>query len=266
MVPFQIYEYMNSLAYVLLGVFAAAPCVLLPWFFQPPHEAKKPWYERHWVKANVWVAVYSFIGNYFWTHYFYQLLGADYTFPSDYQRLNNVPFSMYLFTHAYFAFYHVVANLLLRRTRRALVLYSPVYTALAQTGVIFILAYVLAFLETFTISNFPYYTNTDKARMYTVGSLFYAIYFFVSFPLFYRIDEGASVVSPFFSGKGVKGSIGQASTNTWTAGSAFMDSMAAGMICTIILDLWRLVLGGITKTTAKRGIRSGIIWAFGSQK
>lgn len=26
-------------------------------------------------------------------------------------------------------------------------------------------------------------------RMYTVGSLFYAIYFFVSFPMFYRIDE-----------------------------------------------------------------------------
>jgi hypothetical protein len=25
--------------------------------------------------------------------------------------------------------------------------------------------------------------------MYTLGSLFYAIYFFVSFPMFYRIDE-----------------------------------------------------------------------------
>jgi cycloeucalenol cycloisomerase len=25
--------------------------------------------------------------------------------------------------------------------------------------------------------------------MYTVGSLFYAIYFFVSFPMFYRMDE-----------------------------------------------------------------------------
>lgn len=25
--------------------------------------------------------------------------------------------------------------------------------------------------------------------MYTVGSLFYAIYFFVSFPMFFRMDE-----------------------------------------------------------------------------
>ncbi len=36
---------------------------------------------------------------------------------------------------------------------------------------------------------FPYYTFIDRGRMYTVGSLFYAIYFFVSFPMFYRIDE-----------------------------------------------------------------------------
>ena len=36
---------------------------------------------------------------------------------------------------------------------------------------------------------FPYYTFVDRDRMYTVGSLFYAIYFFVSFPMFYRMDE-----------------------------------------------------------------------------
>ena len=36
---------------------------------------------------------------------------------------------------------------------------------------------------------FPYYTFVDKGRMYTVGSLFYAIYFFVSFPMFFRMDE-----------------------------------------------------------------------------
>lgn len=29
--------------------------------------------------------------------------------------------------------------------------------------------------------------------MYTVGSLFYAIYFFVSFPMFFRMDEDAKV-------------------------------------------------------------------------
>jgi hypothetical protein len=36
---------------------------------------------------------------------------------------------------------------------------------------------------------FPYYTFVDRSKMYSVGSLFYAIYFFVSFPMFMRIDE-----------------------------------------------------------------------------
>ena len=38
--------------------------------------------------AQVWIAIFSFVGNYFWTHYFFQLLGAAYTFPS--WRLNDV--------------------------------------------------------------------------------------------------------------------------------------------------------------------------------
>lgn len=36
---------------------------------------------------------------------------------------------------------------------------------------------------------FPYYTFVDRSKMYSIGSLFYAIYFFVSFPMFMRIDE-----------------------------------------------------------------------------
>lgn len=38
-------------------------------------------------------------------------------------------------------------------------------------------------------AQYPYYTFVDRDKMYTVGSLFYAIYFFVSFPMFYRMDE-----------------------------------------------------------------------------
>jgi hypothetical protein len=40
------------------------------------------------VQANVWMAIFGFIGNYFWTHYFFNLLGAAYTLPSH--RLNGV--------------------------------------------------------------------------------------------------------------------------------------------------------------------------------
>ncbi len=30
----------------------------------------------------MWIAVFSYIGNYFWTHYFFKLLGAAYTMPA----------------------------------------------------------------------------------------------------------------------------------------------------------------------------------------
>lgn len=74
---------------------------------------------------------------------------------------------------------------------------------------------------------FPYYTFVDRDRMYTVGSLFYAIYFFVSFPMFYRMDEYTK-------------------QRKWTVKEAAVDSLAASMLVTILLDLWRISVGGIT--------------------
>lgn len=65
--------------------------------------------------------------------------------------------------------------------------------------------------------------------MYTVGSLFYAIYFFVSFPLFFIMDEQR--------------------IPKWTLLRVVLDSLAAGMLVTILLDLWRLWIGGITGDT-----------------
>ena len=66
----------------------------------------------------------------------------------------------------------------------------------------------------------------DRSKMYTVGSLFYAIYFFVSFPMFFRIDE--------VPGK-----------RRWTASETALDALAASMLVTIVLDLWRISFGNI---------------------
>ena len=74
---------------MVIGVATALPCVLLPWLLEPRSEAAKPLARRFWIKANLWIAILSFIGNYLWTHYFYQVLGAEYTFPS--WQLNQVP-------------------------------------------------------------------------------------------------------------------------------------------------------------------------------
>jgi hypothetical protein len=40
------------------------------------------------LQANIWIIIFSYVGNYFWTHYFFTVLGASYTFPS--WRMNNV--------------------------------------------------------------------------------------------------------------------------------------------------------------------------------
>jgi hypothetical protein len=68
---------------------------------------------RYSFKANLWIAIFSFIGNYWYTHYFYSVLGARYTFPSH--RLNDVPIALYFATHFYFVTYHTFSNLLLRK-------------------------------------------------------------------------------------------------------------------------------------------------------
>ncbi len=79
---------LDEAGYIAVGLAAALPCVALPALLHGSHEKGKPWHQQYWVKANVWIAIFSFIGNYFWTHYFYQLLGAEYTFPS--WQLNKV--------------------------------------------------------------------------------------------------------------------------------------------------------------------------------
>ena len=79
---------LDEWGYMVVGLCTALPCVLLPPLLEGDAGRSKPLAQRYWVKANVWIAIFSFIGNYFWTHYFYDLLGAEYTFPS--WRLNEV--------------------------------------------------------------------------------------------------------------------------------------------------------------------------------
>jgi hypothetical protein len=203
--------------YLACGVLTACPLVLIPLIHPGKADRGKPLSERFWVKANVWQAVFGFIGNYFWTHYFFQLLGASYTMPSH--RLNNVrphdleicssfrqnfqtyahaepcmqyiarahtmpcarrshlqgawllavpcadalhrrqalvllqvPIVMFLLTHAYFCLYHALSNVLIRRTLNATSSWGVVVQRAAACLLIFFLAYVTAFMETFTIS------------------------------------------------------------------------------------------------------------------
>lgn len=247
LVPFQLFESCGNYGYMLIGLSAALPTVILPLIIPCKADEGKPLSQRYWVKANIWIAVFSFIGNYFWTHYFFKLLGASYTFVS--WRLNDVPITLYLMTHAYFCFYHGISNVLLRRVQTGLAKAPAWVRTSAMAAVVFALSYATAYGETLTIAHFPYYTFVDRDRMYTVGSLFYAIYFFVSFPMFYRMDE-----PPLTAARGSAGS----KASKWTPAQAFLDSLAAGMLVTILLDLWRISVGAIV-VDGKQGSQ-GLPW------
>ena len=63
--------------------------------------------DRHCTRANVWIATFSFIGNWWFTHYFYNVLEASYSMPAH--DVNAVPWAMFLATHFYFTLYHALA-------------------------------------------------------------------------------------------------------------------------------------------------------------
>ena len=76
------YESFGRWGYLAYCGACAAPAILYPLLYPCDAEAKKPIDERYIVKANVWIAIFSFIGNYWYTHYFYAVLKAEYTFLS----------------------------------------------------------------------------------------------------------------------------------------------------------------------------------------
>jgi cycloeucalenol cycloisomerase len=206
-----------------LCVTLALPFLLQPIIYPFPAESKLPLFSRYSFKANLWLAIFSFIGNYWYTHYFYNVLTAKYTLPS--WRLNDVPIPLYFATHFYFMLYHTLSNLLLRKicTRYAPSIYRTIFYCLT----ILSFSYFTAFMETLSISSFPYYSfEQDRNIVYIIGSAFYGIYFIVSYPVFFEIDEVITKTKL-----------------PYTAYQTVMESMGASMIVLCLLDITRLFLG-----------------------
>jgi cycloeucalenol cycloisomerase len=178
--------------------------------------------------------VISFIGNYFWTHYFYVVLGASYHMPS--LRLNNVPVPLFLITQAYFTMYHTLSNIFLRT-------YAG-NNLVAQIFIITSLSYALAFMETWTLENYPDYAIKDRQAMYTLGSAFYSIYFLVSFPAFFRLDEDAVEA-------------GQSKKPLWWYA---WDCLAACMLVTCLLDFVKLAFGPIYTHDASSAHNNNVVF------
>ncbi|MFT5033867.1 MAG: cycloeucalenol cycloisomerase, partial [Bacteroidia bacterium] len=64
----------------------------------------------------------------------------------------------------------------------------------------------------------------DLERMLKWGSIYYAMYFIVSFPNVFRLDEQG---------------------RDWTLGRTVMEACAVSAISLLLLDLWALLLGPV---------------------
>ena len=98
-----------------------------------------------------------------------------------------MPIAMFFATHFYFSSYHVFSNAMLRKIKTS---FEPgLKRRVLYITTVFVLSYFTAFMETLTISSFPYYTFEDRNMAYVVGSAFYGIYFLGSFPAFLEFDS-----------------------------------------------------------------------------
>ncbi|GAM20056.1 hypothetical protein SAMD00019534_032310 [Acytostelium subglobosum LB1] len=227
----EAYKMFYDVEFFILGLVVSLPCVVYPALFPCSADRDKPWYERYWVKANLWLALFGFVGNYFWTHYFFILLRATYRFPVNF-RLNEIPVFLFFVTHAYFVSYHAATTPILRRFWSS---YPPTPAGqrhpmgkiVGSVLLVCAMAYFTAFMEAWTLEKVPYYHIDNREQMYTVGSTFYMIYFVISFPMFTRIDE---------TNDGQK----------WTLTRTALESLASAMIVFILCDFWRLIVGGLT--------------------
>lgn len=248
---FEEWEYMYSMSLI------SVPGCLVPLLLGA--EKEKPFSQRYWFRANVWIFVLGYVGNYFWTHYFYTLLDAIYTFRAH--RINDVPIAMFLATHPYFMLYHTLTNMALRRWHTSVLAAKlpAVLKASTTCALVVLMAWVTAFMEAFTIQGFPYYAIKDRSYMYTVGGIVYGIYFVVSFPMHLRmdgekeaLDRELQAVREGKAGDKKAAAATPAAGKRWSLSQCAIDSLAASMLITILLDLWR-----IGYTTLKSGAAVG---------
>jgi len=147
-------------------------------------------------------------------------------------RLNNVPIAMFLATHFYFSSYHVFSNVCLRRVKTGFV--GGWKRRILYGIVVVVLSYFTAFMETLTISSFPYYSFEDRDMAYTLGSAFYGIYFLVSFPAFLEFDND---IDCNITANGKK------TGKEVTLWDTVVQSCGYGMIILCLLDFVRLQVG-----------------------
>jgi cycloeucalenol cycloisomerase len=209
----------------------AAPAVVVPALIRDESALGRRWYETYWLKFNLWIAIFATVGSYFGSEYFFDVLGMTYDYPQLRWRLDStllgtgqqtVPLIMYASAYYYFLTYHTCAVLVMRRVRTSRVGANPLLWPL----IVLAAAYGFAYLETYFMAGgsiAEQFGYRDLPRMLRWGSLVYACYFVVSFPMVYRLDEDED--------------------ENWPLPRVCFEALAAGMLVLFLLDGVTHVIG-----------------------
>jgi cycloeucalenol cycloisomerase len=218
-------------------------CVALPAWLRRGHGI--PWHRSAWLKLNLYMAVWVFYATYFHTEYFFEVLGLRYRFPAvtlsfDSQLVGpdeataaasfqKVPVGMYLNSIAFFLVYHTAAVVCMRRVRSATRRFDPFARRLSWVAIVVTAALFFAWAETRLYITGEAAANVwyvDLERMLRLGSVFYALYFVVSFPNVYRLDE-------------------RPDAPPWTLSRTVVEASFVAMTSLLLLDLWARFVGPI---------------------
>jgi cycloeucalenol cycloisomerase len=218
-------------------------CVLLPAWLR--RHSGVHWSESYWFKLNLYMVFWVFWATYFHTEYFFEVLGLRYRFPevtlyfdsalvgpdesTALAEFKKVPPGMYLNAIAFFIVYHTMAIVCMRRVRTMTFAWSRFAQRLAWAAIVLVTALFFAWAETRLYITKAAAANVwyvDLGRMLRWGSVFYAMYFVVSFPNLYRMDE-------------------EMSQARWTLGRTVIEAGFVAITSMTLLDLWAGFLGPI---------------------
>jgi cycloeucalenol cycloisomerase len=187
----------GDLAFFLFGLLVWMGVLGGGYLWRAPEDAARPWYRLYHTKLQIWMFVFAFLGNYF-TEYFYEVLHMQYGFETTW-NVNHVPFFLYMVTVAYFSTYGTLINIFRRITASHLPASTPGWL---RTIAFVPACFVVAGLETALNAN-PWMASLfcydDMPFMLWFGTLVYGMWFVVTAPLWFPIDEKRGEDTPLRS-------------------------------------------------------------------
>jgi len=170
--------------HLAFGLALGLPVLFLPWIVRDRQTALA---DRYASRAVVFLVLTTFVQMLVGSELFFRRLGMEYHFAATWSW-NGSPVFLYPMTLAYFATYYVVIQII---TRAILPPSGPFFWIGLAT-----LSYAVAFAETMSMASpmlAELFFYRDRGFMLRYGSFCYGTVFFVTMPMFLRLDSPRSL-------------------------------------------------------------------------